>query len=195
MIAFSNRVTLKKNEIAPGIFLMEKEDLMPCNPKDIEIGYYFLNDKALTIGHQYNHDESVARIISHSKRIGRWVGVMQDVIEEEMEKNLADEKTLRENSANFDELKSIASYFKNLLCLFTGEARKKPHANLEVPFSGIYKQGVGYIRRGIAGLVNRGLVQGVYEPKKSPFLDILFPTPLLIGLIMQSQGVKPRNFS
>ena len=60
---------METKEVGKGLFSVE--ETMPCLPKDISIGHYFLPN---TLGRS-EREEAAARIISFSHQLDQWVGV------------------------------------------------------------------------------------------------------------------------
>ena len=66
------------NEVKKGLFSVE--EAMPCQPRQIRIGHYFLPS---TLGRS-EQEEAAARIISFSHQLDQWVGVSWPKIVEMM---------------------------------------------------------------------------------------------------------------
>jgi hypothetical protein len=72
---------------------------------------------------------------------------------------------------------------------------KKPEKNLKEvpafkqPFSGIYLEGPNFVVNGIHELLEVEMLKLVQENDGEKTIDVFFPTPKLIQLIMQKQGL------
>ncbi|MDP2741665.1 MAG: hypothetical protein Q8O66_03210 [bacterium] len=175
---------------------------MPCPPRGIAIGYYFL---PATLG-RAEQEEAAARIISFSHKLNQWVGVSWSKIVEMMGEDLEKEAVANEKLACHNEVMDI--WFRQLyryfwLCVLTlgiyGLFRQKPQRpglaekekqKQDTPFSGIYLFGPGHVLGGIQELIGRKMLVHEKLPTNDDerMLDVFFPTPVLVARIMEVQG-------
>lgn len=171
---------------------------MPCNPKDIRIGYYSLPSTL----QRAEREEVAARILSFSQQLDQWVGVswsrMVDMLNEDI-KNFKEVNDAQKH--NFDEEWRFSGAMRKYrtLCLFTlglyAIFGQKPTKNLQevpkkhLPFTTIIPFGSTGIVNGIHELVEHEMLKQVDEGEGDDAINIFFPTPKLISTIMAKQGV------
>jgi hypothetical protein len=189
---------METKEVGKGLFSVE--ETMPCMPKDIGIGYYFLPN---TFG-RAEREEAAARIISFSHQLDQWVGVSWTNIvkqmEEDYKKDLAAKEKLDLHNERTDEwFRQLYRHF--WLCVFTFgiyalfvQKPERPRATQEdqdTPFSGIYLFGPCHVAVGIQELVEQRMLmlKKVAGSVGEDTVDVFFPTPALVSRIMEVQGV------
>lgn len=183
-------------EIEKGLFVMEEP--MPCQPRKIRIGHYFL---PATLG-RLEQEEAAARIISFSQQIGQWVGVswpkIVDMMKEDYEKN----RVYRETQLDRHN-ERMEAWFGRLslhfwLCVLTlgiwalfvrKPERKTDRQEPDMPFSGIYLFGPQHVVTGIINLIELNMLKKVTKGDGEDTIDVFLPTPTLISKIMEVQGV------
>ncbi len=184
------------NEIQKGLFLMEEK--MPCSPRAIRIGHYFL---PATLGRS-EQEEAAARVISFSHQLDQWVGVSWLKIVEMMKGDYGKDVAIRKNQGQGDERMDAwrrQMHRRFWLCILTlgiyGLFTREPQClvqkedRLNMPFSGIYLFGPQHVITGIQELLELEMLKKVTEGEGDNAIDVLFPTPALISRIMEVQGV------
>lgn len=184
------------NEVTKGLFLVEES--MPCSPRKIRIGHYFL---PATLGRS-EREEAAARIIFFSHQLDQWVGVSWPKIVEMMKADYEKEKASRVKLDRRNERMEV--WFGQLnrhfwLCVLTFGIYalfvRKPERSTEkeeepdMPFSGIYLFGSQHVVTGIQELLEQNMLKKVTEGEGEDAVDVLLPTPALISRIMEVQGV------
>lgn len=184
------------NEVKNGLFSVEES--MPCTPRKIRIGHYFMPS---TLGRS-EQEEAAARIISFSQKLDQWVGVSWPKIVEMMKADYEKDKASREKLDRHNERMEV--WFRQLrrhfrLCVLTfgvyslfvrkPERPTEKKERLDMPFSGIYIFGPQHVVTGIQELLERDMLRKVREGEGDNAIDVLFPTPTLISHIMQVQSV------
>ncbi len=183
-------------ELKKGLFSLEEK--MPCSPRKIGIGRYFLPN---TLG-RMETEEAAARIISFSHQLDQWVGVSWSKIVEMMEEEYKKDAASKEKLDRHNERMNL--WFRQLhrhfwLCVLTlgiyALFARKPDFSAEkeeepdMPFSGIFLFGPDHVATGIHELLKQGMLKKVTEREGDSRFDVLFPTPALISRIMEVQGV------
>jgi hypothetical protein len=183
-------------KIEEGLFATE--EAMPCKPRDIKIGRYSVGP---ILGHMEKEDVA-ARVITFSQQLDRWVGVswprIVQMLKEELEAFTAHNSAKHHNMKEEDRFNNATSHYR-MLCTWTLGLYtlfvKKPEKNLKEvpafkqPFSGIYLEGPNFVVNGIHELLEVEMLKLVQENDGEKTIDVFFPTPKLIQLIMQKQGL------
>lgn len=189
---------MREVENEKGLFLLEEE--MPCRPREIGIGRYFL---PATLG-RAEQEEAAARILSFSHQLDQWVGVswpkLVDMMKEDFKKDEAVRKILNRHNERMREwYRQLHSHF--WLCIFTlglyGLFVKKPQRprdekeeEVDVPFSIIYTHGPDSIVEGIKELVSRNMLKHIDKEEGENAILVFFPTPALVSRILEVQGIS-----
>ena len=184
------------DEVINGLFLME--EFMPCSPRKIRIGHYFIPS---TLG-RGEREEAAARIISFSQQLDQWVGVSWPQIVDMMMRDyvkhqFSEAKLVLHN-------KCMEVWFKQLnrrfwLCIVTlgiyalfvpkPERPTNEQEQSDTPFSGIYLFGPQHVVTGIQELIEQNMLEKVTKGRGEDAVEVFFPTPKLISRIMEMQGV------
>jgi len=184
------------NEVKKGFFSVEES--MPCPPRKIRIGHYFL---PATLGRS-EQEEAAARIISFSHQLDQWVGVswpkIVEMMREDYEKDKASQAKLdRHNElmeAWFGKLNRhfwLSVLTLGIWALFVRKPERSTEQEEEpdmCPLSGIYLRGPQHVVTGIQELLGQNMLKKVTEGEGEDAVDVLFPTPALISRIMKVQG-------
>ena len=171
------------------------EEEMPCTPHDIAFLRYALPG---TLG-KFRTEEAVARILSFSQQLDRWVGVswpeLRDTMRQDLETARQIEEVRGRNRAREISIAAEVRHYR-VMCWLTAGIHaffhNKPVATMEpvpevaLPFSGIYVFGPEHVVNGIHDLIERGLIRQVIRDGT----DVFFPTPALVTRIMESQGLS-----
>ena len=180
------------NEVQNGLFLVEEK--MPCSPRAIRIGHYFL---PATLGRS-EQEEAAARIISFSHQLDQWVGVswlkIVEMMKADYQKDVDSRKKLDDRNQSMDELHRhfwLCILTLGIYALFVRKPQRSEskEEQLDMPFSGIYMIGPQHVVTGIQELIELDMLKKVTKGEGDNAIDVLFPTPTLISRIMEVQGV------
>ena len=185
--------------VQDGLYLAEEE--MPCTPRQIRIGHYFI---AGVLGRS-EQEEAAARIISFSQHLDQWVGVSGRVLVEMMKRDCEIFSASKEKHAGRRRVwgnQMDRWFWLNVLTFgiwgWFAEKPKFSQSDLDqpevIPFSGIYLFGPDYVVTGIRELWDRNLLNAVPEHDGQGAFNVFFPTPALISHIIKKQGIgTPRG--
>lgn len=188
------------NQIQEGLYAVEEK--MPCPPNAITLYRYAIPS---TLG-RAEQEEAAARILSFSQQLNQWVGVswhrLVEMMSEEYKAYCSIQKAQIHNSDEQCRLnRAVRKYY--IVCALTlgiyAFFVAKPEAQLckvpeeaQIPLSGIFvfgMFGLNHVMIGINELIEKGFLQRVTEGEGEDAFDVFFPTPSLLSLIMQKQGV------
>lgn len=169
---------------------------MPCQPDDIRFRFNYAIPN--TLG-SMETEEAAARIISFSKNLNEWTGVSWDQLVEMMraeyeEQKKMDKATEAHNAAMEVWFSQLHRHFwlsvltLGIYALFVRKPERvrvqQPEVNL--PFSGIFPFGPQFVINGIQELLEKNYLKK--ESDEAEKTEILYPTPKLIGFLLQCQG-------
>ena len=179
-----------------GLYLLE--ETMPCSPRRISVGRYAIFS---TLGRS-EKEEAAARVLFPSVELGQWVGIswkricqiMRDDYNKFFEVSEAREYNRKEELRAAKEMVTYRKWRFWTLGIYTWFV-KKPMAQLRavnqagLVFTTIVIQGPDEVVRCTHELIEEGLLLMVSEGEGETALDVLFPTPALISIIMEKQRV------